>query len=100
MIIVLGNMEVKDGTFGELEAGLHDLVAATQQDDGYISYDFARDVNNPNLIRFAERWRDRAALDAHNATPHMAAFKEVVGPHLAGAPEILLFEAAEAGKLA
>ena len=29
----------------------------------------------PGLIRVFEAWRDQAALDAHFATPHMAAWR-------------------------
>ncbi len=93
MIIVLGQLEIKDGAFGEIEGPLRDLLAATRGDDGYISYTFARDVENPNLIRLTERWRDQAALDAHNAQPHMAAFQAAAAPHMAAAPEINFYEA-------
>ena len=29
-------------------------------------------------MRITERWRDMAALEAHFATPHMAAFQQVM----------------------
>ncbi len=96
MIIVLGQLAIKDAAFSEIERPLHDLLAATRRDDGCMFYTFARDVENPNLIRFSERWRDQAAIDAHNAQPHMAALQAAVGPHLANAPKMLFYEADEA----
>jgi quinol monooxygenase YgiN len=34
---------------------------------------------------FVERWRDKAALDRHLSTPHMAAWMKVAGPRLESA---------------
>jgi quinol monooxygenase YgiN len=50
------------------------MVEATRQEEGCLHYAFARDMNDPDIIRISERWVDQAALDAHFASPHMAAF--------------------------
>jgi quinol monooxygenase YgiN len=38
---------------------------------------------------FVERWRDKAALDRHMATQHMAAWMKVAGPRLMSARGLL-----------
>ncbi len=47
-------------------------VAPTRAKDGCLHYAFAEDVTEPGLFRVAEGWRDRAALDAHLASPDFA----------------------------
>ena len=37
-----------------------------------------QDLADPELFRIVERWRDEAALGAHFATPHMAAFQQAM----------------------
>lgn len=95
MIVVVGKMLLQPGTFAQVEKSLITLLPRSRGDDGCVSYDFARDIENPDLIRFTERWRDMASFGAHNAQPHMAEFQAAAGPCLAGAPEIVVYEANE-----
>jgi quinol monooxygenase YgiN len=46
---------------------------------GCLEYTFAVDLAEPSLLRVIESWVDEAALAAHFATPHMAAFNEALG---------------------
>ena len=41
------------------------------QEDGCICYDVQEDMNQPGRFMIYECWRDRAAADAHMATPLM-----------------------------
>ena len=50
------------------------MVAASNAEDGCLAYSFATDVLDPTVLHIVEKWRDEAALAAHFATPHMAAF--------------------------
>ena len=55
------------------------MLAASRAEDGCLAYNYAQDVLDPCVIHISERWRDRAALDAHFATPHMAAWRAQFG---------------------
>lgn len=48
------------------------VVAATRAEDGCILYAYSRDLVDGEVVRVSEKWRDRAALDAHFKTDHMA----------------------------
>ena len=64
------------------------LVSATRQEPGCLEYIAHVHVENPRRVLFYERWQDQAALDAHNASAHLAEFRAVVGPRLAAPPQL------------
>jgi quinol monooxygenase YgiN len=51
------------------------MVAASNAEEGCIAYAFTQDVLDPTVLHIVEKWQDEAALLAHFATPHMAAFQ-------------------------
>jgi quinol monooxygenase YgiN len=51
------------------------MVAATRQEPGCVRYAFGHDIEHPGRFLLSEAWHDRAALDAHFATEHMATFR-------------------------
>jgi quinol monooxygenase YgiN len=55
-------------------AAIADMVAASNAEEGCIAYAFTQDVLQPGVLHIVEKWTDEAALAAHFATPHMAAF--------------------------
>jgi quinol monooxygenase YgiN len=79
MIIVMGYAKLAEGEFDRLEPDMRTQVSATQVEDGCDLYCFSRDLLEPDTLIISERWRDRAALEAHFTTPHMAAFNAIIG---------------------
>jgi quinol monooxygenase YgiN len=51
------------------------MAAATRQEAGCVRYVFGHDIEHPGRFVLSEAWHDRAALDAHFATEHMATFR-------------------------
>jgi quinol monooxygenase YgiN len=74
MVIVMGQIKFASGEIERLRLELGAMIIATRVEDGCQLYAFSRDVIDPDTLHIAERWRDRAALEAHFATPHMATF--------------------------
>jgi quinol monooxygenase YgiN len=74
MIIVLGFIKVAPGEADRLSSAMATIMAETEKEDGCVRYVFSRTVGDPDQIVISELWRDQAALDAHFAMPHMAAF--------------------------
>jgi quinol monooxygenase YgiN len=72
MLIVLAKAKV--GAVDAARAAITDMVAASNAEDGCIAYNFAQDALDPGVLHIVEKWQDDAALAAHFATPHMAAF--------------------------
>ena len=46
------------------------LVAASQAEQGNIFYNLHQSQENPEELVFIEAWKDQAAIDSHNASPH------------------------------
>ena len=68
-------------------------IPAVRAEDGCIEYSLAIDAEGlgsfqtrfgPDTFVFIEKWRDAAALKAHAAAPHMAAYAAKVKDMLAG----------------
>ncbi|MDP3428297.1 MAG: putative quinol monooxygenase [Humidesulfovibrio sp.] len=64
------------------------VVGATRQEPGCLMYVAHVHAEDPKRVLFYERWQDQAALDAHNATAHLASFRAVVGPRLAAPSQL------------
>ena len=79
MIVVMGHAKMGAGELDRLTDAMNTQTAATNAEDGCFGYSFARDVSDPDRLVVSERWRDQAAIDAHFASPHMAAFNKVLG---------------------
>jgi quinol monooxygenase YgiN len=74
MLIVLAKAQVGADAMDAAKAAIADMVAASNAEEGCIEYTFTQDVLQPGVLHIVEKWQDEAALAAHFATPHMAAF--------------------------
>ena len=90
MIRVNCFFKANEGKYNDaLEAAIA-LVAASQQDEGVVSYDCFESATRGEIFLICETWKDKAALEAHTQTPH---FKEYVGQlEAAGMLQIEQFE--------
>ncbi|WP_086619401.1 putative quinol monooxygenase [Erythrobacter tepidarius] len=75
MLIVLAKARLGGGVSVAARAAIAAMVAASNAEEGCIAYAFTEDLLEPGVIHIVEKWRDEAALVAHFATPHMAAFQ-------------------------
>jgi quinol monooxygenase YgiN len=74
MLIVLAKAKVGAGALDAARAAIAEMVAASNAEAGCIAYAFTQDLGDPSILHIVEKWQDDAALKAHFATPHMAAF--------------------------
>lgn len=51
------------------------MIAASRAEDGCDEYSYAQDVLDAGLIHVKERWRDRAALERHFTSAHIAEWR-------------------------
>ncbi len=75
MLIVLAKAKVGDGAVDAARDAIKAMVDATMEEEGCIAYSFTTDICDPSVMHIVEKWVDDAALAAHFATPHMAAFQ-------------------------
>ena len=99
MILVMGTMDIKEGTLERTQHALEKVIDATRQEDGCISYSFSQDIQDPYRLHLAEAWRDMAAFKAHLALPHMANFRKKVGTLGLIKSEVRFYESDEGTKL-
>ena len=78
MVIVMGHARFSAGEIDRLKPEMEAQLNATRAENGCELYVFARDVLDPDLLHISERWRDNAAIAAHFASPHMAAFNNAL----------------------
>jgi quinol monooxygenase YgiN len=85
MLLLTAFIEVAPADRGAIEAALPEVVAASRRDEGCEEYGCYEDTQQRGRYVFVERWRDRAALDRHLRTPHMAAWMKAAGPKMKSA---------------
>lgn len=73
-ILIVGQMRLPAANVGAFREAVAALVDATRREAGCLAYNFAEDALEPGLFLISERWADEAAINAHNKTPHLAAF--------------------------
>jgi quinol monooxygenase YgiN len=93
MIHVVALITTKPGMRDAVLEAFHANVPAVHAEDGCIEYGPAVDAEGlgsfqakvgPDTFVVIEKWRDVAALKAHAAAPHMAAYGAKVKDMLAG----------------
>lgn len=95
MIIVTGTATASDGNYDALLAAARAHVERSRSEEGCISHEVFRGVEDPNQLFFYERWRDRAALDVHFSQPGSLAFVAALGDLVAAEPTLTVVETAE-----
>lgn len=93
MLLIAGTVRIPDGAIDRARPAMAAMLAASRAEDGCFAYNYAQDVLDPCVIHISERWRDRAALDAHFATPHMAAWRAQFGAIGISDRDLALYEA-------
>lgn len=78
MIIVTGTVTARADTFDLLHRAGTAHTHCSRAEDGCISHDVAIDCDDPLRLIFLERWRDRAALEAHFRVPESASFVALI----------------------
>ena len=75
MLLIIGTIRLPAGKLEEARPAMERMISGSRAEDGCLEYSYARDVLDAGLIRVTEVWRDRAALDAHFRSPHIAAWR-------------------------
>ena len=76
MVILAGTIRIDAVKIDIARVEMAKMLAASRAEDGCIEYSYAVDVVDRGLVRVFEVWRDRAALDRHFQTPHLALWRQ------------------------
>ncbi|MEZ5572773.1 MAG: putative quinol monooxygenase [Halioglobus sp.] len=75
MIVVNATVKTSRQDITALQEAIATMEAASRAEAGCRDYTFSVELNNPDVLRITEKWDNVEALQAHFATPHMAAFQ-------------------------
>ncbi len=70
MIQILADNYIKQEHTNDFLAVANQLIEASRQEEGNISYNLIQDINDPEHFVFIEQWKDQDAIDTHNASTH------------------------------
>ena len=95
MIQVNGTIKLGRNIDAATQKAIVEMVRASRAEDGCLDYAFARDLADPDTLILFERWRDAAALEAHDKTAHMAEFQKVMAANPPVSRELRMYETDE-----
>jgi quinol monooxygenase YgiN len=99
MLVVHATFPIDPDRREEALEMIETLAEHSRAEDGVIEYRAAVDAEDPNLLRFFERYEDEAAFGAHSETDHFGEFAAALPDLLAGEPEVVRFDVSEATEL-
>jgi quinol monooxygenase YgiN len=82
--VLVVKMQAQEGKEDEAVATMRELADATRKEPGCELYIPTQDPENPRAFLFYEQYVDKAAFEAHGASPH---FKELALGKLFGLME-------------
>ena len=78
MIRIVASGVVRDGCRTEFLR----LADASRAEAGNVSYGLYASADAPERVAFLEEWKDEAAVETHNATPHFTEICPALGAFL------------------
>jgi len=96
MLLIIGTIRLPAGKLEEARPVMERMISGSRAEDGCHEYSYAHDVLDAGLIRVTEVWRDKAALDAHFRSPHIAEWRASWPALGIGERNLVLYEAGEA----
>lgn len=92
--MIVGTIRGPADRLDQARPAMRRMVEASRAEDGCLAYSYAEDVLEPGLIHVGERWRDRAALERHFRTTHLADWRRCWAAFGIGERSLTLFEVA------
>lgn len=72
-------LQADPGKGADQVAAFAKVASLVRAEEGCLQYDLHAVVDDPDRFVVVERWASPEALEAHLASPHMAAYAEGVG---------------------
>jgi len=76
MVLIVGTVRLSAERIEAARPSMAAMIEASTAEAGCLEYCYAEDVVEPGLIHIKERWTDRAALDDHFKSDHLAAWRK------------------------
>ena len=95
MLVTIGTIRLPAERLDEARPAMQRMILGSRTEPGCIDYSYAQDVLDAGLIHVTEVWSDRAALDAHFRSPHIADWRASWAALGIGERNLMLYEAGE-----
>jgi quinol monooxygenase YgiN len=92
MLGLIAKLPVKEDKIDEAIAAFKELMVDVAKEEGTLAYTMNRSQAEPNTLVIMERYKDKAALDAHGSAPYFKEFMKKTPALLAGKPEITIMD--------
>ncbi|HVI31848.1 putative quinol monooxygenase [Phenylobacterium sp.] len=93
-VLIGGTFRLPPEAVERFRPHMETMLGKSRAEDGCLTYSYAFDVLEPGLVRVFEAWRDQAALDAHFATAHLAAWRAAGVEHGVSDRRLSIYEVA------
>ncbi|TIO78427.1 MAG: antibiotic biosynthesis monooxygenase [Mesorhizobium sp.] len=95
MLLIIGTVRLPPDRLGQAKPAMERMISASRAEAGCLEYSYAQDVLDAGLIHVSEVWSDRAALDAHFRSAHIAEWRASWAELGIGDRNLTLYEAGE-----
>jgi len=75
MLVVTAKAKASKNNFIKLKNIINKLEQETRKEKGCIDYAFSVDINDENVLRITELWKDLKSLQNHLKTKHVNDFR-------------------------
>ncbi len=74
-VLIAGTVTIDADNHDAILGAALEMMAATQREQGCITYVFTPDARNRGVLHIFEKWDSAADLDRHLTTEHMATWR-------------------------
>jgi quinol monooxygenase YgiN len=75
MLLIIGTIRLPPDRLEQARPVMQRMIMASRAEPGCLGYSYAQDVLDAGLIHVAEAWSDRATLEAHFKSAHIAEWR-------------------------
>ena len=90
-MVVVAKLKAIKGSEVQLEKALLAVVPKVSEEDGTLVYTLHRDLSDPAVFMFYEKYKDAEALTVHSSTSYFKELFKMVSPLLDSDPEISMY---------
>ncbi|MEI9402786.1 putative quinol monooxygenase [Mesorhizobium argentiipisi] len=92
MLLIIGTIRLPPDRLEQAKPAMLRMISASRAEQGCLGYSYAQDVLDAGLIHVSEAWSDRAALEAHFKSAHIAQWRASWAELGIGDRKLTLFE--------
>ena len=92
MLGIIARIPVQEGKVDAAIEAFKGLMVDVAKEEGTLMYTLFKDTADPNMLVLMDRYKDKAALDAHSGSDYFKAFAGKMPEFLAGKLDISVLQ--------